>query len=74
MYEVNMSLTKARLPTLESVKGDIIKDDILRPLIKLVLSPIGVHVGVGTQRPCPHSFPCPGGAPDHQSLGASSLE
>ena len=44
IYEVNISLTKEHLVTLEIDKGDIIKDDILGPLIQLVLRPVGVHV------------------------------
>ena len=44
MYEVNISLTKEPLVTLEVDKGDIIEDDILGPLIQLILRPVGVHI------------------------------
>ena len=65
MYEVNMSLTKERLVTPKSFKGDIIEDDILGPLIQLVLCPVGVHVGVGPQRPGPRSLARPRRTPDY---------
>jgi len=74
MYEVNISLTKERLVTLEIDKGDIIEDDILGPLIQLVLRPVGVHVRVGPQRPGPHSLSSSRGTPDYQSLRARSLK
>jgi len=70
MYKVNMSLTKERLVTPESFKGDVIKDDILGPLIQFILCPIGIHVGVGSQRPSPCGLASPGGTPDYQSLRA----
>ena len=65
MYKVNISLTKESFIAFKIDKGDIIKNNILGPLIQLVLCPVGIHVGVGPQGPSPGRLPSPRRAPDY---------